>query len=64
MKKIIFLFWIASYSALNIYAQEKTNQHAIIPKLDYCEIIKNPTIYNEKIVEIFGEHYAALSIHC
>jgi hypothetical protein len=58
MKKFVFLLSLILFCFFfQTSAQGKTeNQYANIPTIDYCEITKNPTIYNEKTVKIFAEH--------
>lgn len=50
---------ILSCTFLCVSAQENTiNRNAGLPAIDYCEIIKNPNVYNEKTVKIYGEYRA------
>jgi hypothetical protein len=57
MKRFIFLFWIILCFALPVFAQEKKeNQYAKIPAVNYCELIKNPNLYDDKTVKVFAEH--------
>lgn len=55
MKKIILLFCIAVCLTLPVFAQEKTeNQYTNVPTVNYCELRKNPELYNGKMIRVRG----------
>jgi hypothetical protein len=55
MNSRIFLILLVCFCfSLRISAQESSYKN--IPTVDYCEIIENPKLYNQKIVKIFAEH--------
>lgn len=59
MKKVTLVIWFAVCFGLSVAAQEKTdNQYANLPIVDYCEVVRNPQLYNEKVVKIFGQYRA------
>lgn len=62
MRKILLLFWTLFGLTLSVSAQDAQekieNQYANIPAIDYCEIIKNPNLYSNKIVKISAEYSA------
>ncbi len=60
MKKTILLVCIAFCFICSAYAQEnKDSLYANLAITNYCEVVKNPSLYNEKILKIFGEYRAS-----
>lgn len=53
MTKIFFLLSIL-FLSLTISAQETENQSADIKTVDYCELRKNPDLYNGKTIRVSG----------
>jgi hypothetical protein len=63
MKKSIFLILLGLLCALSVSAQNKTdNQAANVPTVNYCELRKNPELYNNKIIRVHGIYESGFEV--
>jgi hypothetical protein len=61
MTKLFSILLVLLCFPFFIYSQEIKNPKTI-PTISYCDVVRNPNLYNEKEIKISGEYYVAFEL--